>query len=279
MPLSLKCHMEARFPKLKSSLLATLIVVTAAGPSARAGVVATVFRIEDNRSMDFANDHVSRMPMETKIVLSLHGPEADSSTRYGNLKLEEAVDDLGTSLIPAKDSFNDPAKFKDYANSFFRSSKFGNQSAPADPQAEISLGRPKRAATKIARLRGSLTLSDQGTIQTVELPHLTGAGTKTLPIPADAHVSVTATVKDGDARSIGIEISGDEAALESVEIMDASGHKLSNGMSSWSVNGGPAHKSLGLDKPLDDSMKLVAKVALNRKLTTVPFDLKDIPLP
>ena len=38
-------------------------------------------------------------------------------------------------------------------------------------------------------------------------------------------------------------------------------------------------KTLTLRQPLDDSMKLVAKIALNRKITKVPFDLKDIKLP
>jgi hypothetical protein len=50
-------------------------------------------------------------------------------------------------------------------------------------------------------------------------------------------------------------------------------------MSSFSFNGGPAHKTLELEKPVDSSMKLVAKLAVNRSQTTVQFDLKDIPLP
>ena len=82
-----------------------------------------------------------------------------------------------------------------------------------------------------------------------------------------------------DVRSIGLDITGDENALESIEVFDAAGEKVSSGMSSWSFNNGPAHKSLDLQKPLDDSMKLVAKIAVDRKIVTVPFDLKDIALP
>jgi hypothetical protein len=62
-------------------------------------------------------------------------------------------------------------------------------------------------------------------------------------------------------------------------VVDASGRKVSDGMSSWTINGGPVQKSLSLRRPLDDSMKLVAKLTLNRKVTKVPFDLKDIKLP
>jgi hypothetical protein len=125
-----------------------------------------------------------------------------------------------------------------------------------------------------------VTLSDQGTMQSVELANLKQGGKRTLGVPPDAHLGVTADLGSGEnVRSIGIQISGDENILESIEVVDGAGHKVSNGMSSWSLNGGPAHKTIGLNKPVDDSMKLVAKIVLNRKLTTVRFDLKDIPLP
>jgi hypothetical protein len=267
--------------KTRFCLLAVLVLAAGAGAPARGEVVVSVFGIEDSRAIEFANDGVSRTQQGTKVVLSLRGPEAESGTRYGDIKITEAVDDQGTSLIPSKDKnpFYDPAKFKDYDNAFFRKSKFGNAKA-ADPQVELTLAQPKRAATKIARLRGTLTISDQGTVQTVELGHLPGAGKKALAMPDGAGVGVTVTVAAGDkVKEIGLEITGDEAALESIEVVDAAGKEVSGGMSSWSMNGGPAHKSLDLNRPLDDSMKLVAKVSLNRKLTVVPFDLKDIPLP
>jgi hypothetical protein len=93
-------------------------------------------------------------------------------------------------------------------------------------------------------------------------------------------VEITATVaSSGAVRSIGVEITGDKSAVESIEVVDPSGRKISEGMSSWSINGGPVQKTLTLRQPLDDSMKLVAKLALNRRVTKVPFDLKEIKLP
>ena len=260
-------------------LLVGLLVLGSSG-LVQAGVEAAPFRIEESRSVAFGDDKVSRTPASLKLVLSLTGPEAESSVRYGDLKLEQAVDDLGTSLIPTKDTFNDAAKFKAYSNEFFRKSKFGNQTKPAAPEVELTLAPAKRSATKIVRLRGTLSLAEQGTIQTFESGPLKGAGKKTVVIPADAHLGVIADVGAGeDVRSISLEITGDENALESIEVVDGSGKNVSGGMSSWSFNGGPAHKSLSLKKPLDDSMKLVAKVALNRKITKVTLDLKDIALP
>ena len=84
---------------------------------------------------------------------------------------------------------------------------------------------------------------------------------------------------DDNVRSISLQCTGEDSALASVEIVDATGKRISNGISSWSMNGGPAQKSLGLSKGLDDSMKLVVKIISDRKFTNVTFDLKDIPLP
>ncbi|MGH7992185.1 MAG: hypothetical protein ACREDQ_01600 [Limisphaerales bacterium] len=265
---------------MKKPLLITLLLASGFIGVAQAAVEAVPFRITETRVMAFGDDRVSRQPASLELTLSLNGPEAESCTQYGNLKLEAAVDDKGTNLIPAKDNFfHDPAKFKDYSNAFFRKSHFGTDQ-PAAPQVELDLALPARSATKIARLQGSLEITDAGTLQTIELASLKSAGKKTLAMPAGAGVSVTVAAVSGDSvRSLSIEITGDESALESVEVVDASGRNISSGMSSWSFNGGPIQKSLELNRPLDDTMKLVAKVSLNRKHVKVPFDLQNIALP
>ena len=257
-----------------------LLLVLSSNRPLQAAVEAVPFRIEESRSVKFGDDKVSRTPPSLKLVLSLSGPEAESSVRYGDLKLDQAVDDQGTSLIPTKDTFNDAAKFKAYSNEFFRKSKFSNEAKPAAPEVELTLAPAKRSATKIVHLRGTFSLAEAGTIQKFESGPLKGAGKKTLVIPAEAHLGVTAEVPAGEnVRSISLEITGDENALESIAVVDGSGKEVSGGMSSWSFNGGPVRKSLSLKTPLDDTMKLVAKVALNRKITKVAFDLKEIALP
>lgn len=264
---------------MKTSCLFLLLLSAGLPRLGGAAVQVTPFRIEETRVAELGNDHVSRTPAGLRLTLALSGPEAQSSVKYGAMKLAEAVDDQGTSLIPAQEPFSEPAKFKEYSNAFFRKSNFRPSSQPAAPQIEIDLAPSKRAATKISRLRGSFTLTDEGKLTTVELPDLVGPGEKKLPIPEAAHLGITAKVSGNDPHSLGIEITGDESALESIEVVDAGGHRISNGMSSWSFNGGPAHKSLGLNKPLDKTMKLVARVAMDRKRYEVPFDLKNIALP
>ena len=248
---------------------------------AQGAVELTVFRVEESRSAALAKDTIGHVSDNLKVVLSLKGPEAESSIRYGDLKLQEAADDKGASLIPAKAIFDDSAKFKDYPNAFFRKFDLKQKRPAAAAQIEFHLAPSARAATKIVRLRGTFSLAQQGTIKTVELTSLKSSGDKKkLDIPAEAGLGITLVVKPGkDVKSIGLEITGDENALESIEVLNAAGEKVSNGISSWSFNNGPAHKSLDLEKPLDDSMKLVVKIAVDRKIVTVPFDLKDIALP
>jgi hypothetical protein len=247
---------------------------------AQASVEVMSQRIEESRALVFKDDKVSRTPAALKLVLALDGPEVESSTQYGRVKIEEAADNTGASLIPRPDTFHDPAKFKAYANAFFRNSRFGGKSESVRPQVELDLALPARAAVRIAHLQGSMELSDGGKTNTVELAGLKGAGKKSVPLPNGSPVTITVVVPDGEnVRSLSLETTGDESALASVEIVDAGGRSISTGMSKWSISGGPVQQSLGLGKPLDASMKLVVKVVSDRKFTKVPFDLKDIPLP
>jgi hypothetical protein len=228
----------------------------------------------------FNDDKVSRTPASLKLTLALDGPEAESATEYGHVKLEEATDSTGTSLIPRHDNFHDPSKFKQYENAFFRNSKFHQNSQSAKPQVEIELAVPSRAATSIVRLRGSLDVSDGGKTNTVELAGLKRAGKREVSMPNGCPVGITMVVpSDDNVRSISLQCTGDESSLASVEIVDGTGKRISNGLSSWSVNGGPAQKSLSLSKTLDDSMKLVVKIVSDRKFTKVTFNVKDVLLP
>lgn len=236
-------------------------------------------RIEETRNIVFEDDKVWRTPAALKLVLALSGPEVESATQSGHMKIEEAVDNTGASLIARADSRHDSSKFTDFGNAFFRHSRFGEKTESVKPQVELDLALPARAAVKIAHLRGSMELSDGGKTNTVELGGLQGTGKKVVPLPNGSPVSVTITLPDRDVTSISLETTGDKNALASVEVVDGGGKSISNGVSKWSMNGGPVHESLGLMKPLDASMKLVVKVISDRKITEVPFDLKDIPLP
>jgi hypothetical protein len=247
---------------------------------AQAAVEVTPQRIEETRALVFKDDKVSRTPAALKLVLALDGPEAESATQYGRIKIEEAADNTGASLVVRADPFHDPSKFTSYANAFFRNSRFGAKSESVKPQVELDLGLAARAAVRIAHLRGSLELCEGGKTNAVELGGLKGAGKKAVPLPNGSPVTVTIVVPDSEnVRSLSLETTGDESAIASIEVVDAGGKSISTGISKWSLNGGPVQQSLGLAKPLDASTKLVVKVISDRKFTKVPFDLKDIALP
>jgi hypothetical protein len=247
---------------------------------AQAAVEVTPQRIEETRALIFKDDKVSRTPASLKLTMALEGPEAESATQYGHVKLDEATDSTGASLTLRHDTFHDASKFRDYGNAFFRNSNFGKNPESVKPQVEIGLAVPARAAARIARLRGSLDVSDGGKTNTVEVGGLKRGGKTEVPVPKDCPVGVTITVPSGDnVRSVSLQCTGDDNALASIEIVDGAGKRVSTGMSSWSMNGGPVQRSLSLTKALDDSMKLVVKVVSDRKITNVRFDLKDVALP
>lgn len=257
-------------------IAAILSMISLAG----AAVDIVPVRVDETRTLIIHDDGVSRSSTGLTLTFSLAGPEAESAVKYGDLTIEEAVDDTGASLIPDKnDMFNAPKKFKDFSNAFFRKSSIANGQPPA-PEIELTLAVPKRSATKIARLRGTVSLASAGTEKTFELANLKSPGKRTMDIPASANLTITVDAVSGDhVRKLEIELTGNEDAVESLEVVDASGRKVSNGMSSWFMDNGPIHRSIDLRKPLDDSMKLVAKIDLDRKFTKVSFDLKDVSLP
>jgi hypothetical protein len=260
------------------TLLRLWLFLTLAAVAARAAVEVVPYFVEEHRSATLHDDQVSRGTPRLEVTVGLVGPEAESADKYGEVKIDEATDDTGANLLTGTDTW-DSGKLQEYANAFFRQHNFGGRPTPA-PEVAISLPPPKRSATKIARLRGSLSLAEGGTTNRVELSGLKGAGKKTLPVPEKAHATVVASVAAGDnVRSVEVEITGDENAVESLEVFDAAGQKVSTGTSTWAFNGGPPHRVVGLSRPVDDSLKLVAKIITDRKITKVPFDLKDIPLP
>src|SRR5690348_5814310 len=118
------------------------ILLCASQGIAHAAVEATPQRVEEVRALIFKDDKVSRTPASLKLTLALDGPEAESTTEYGHVKLDEVTDSTGTNLIPGHDSFHDPAKFRQYENAFFRNSKFHQNSESAKPQVEIDLAMP-----------------------------------------------------------------------------------------------------------------------------------------
>jgi len=259
--------------------VAMFVVLTAGFASA--AVELKPCRIEETRSTQFIKDNMGGFPDSLKITLSLSGPEAATAVSYGELKIEEAVDNTGASLISTKkDPFNKGDKFQEFSNAFSRKNAMEDKRPVADPQIEINLAPAKRDAKKIARLRGAVSITGQGTLKTVELTGLKPGDKKKMDLPANAGVTITTNInKDGNQNELEVEITGSEDAIDSLEVLDASGKKISNGASSWSMGTGPVHRTLNLEKPLDATMKLVAKVSVDRKTIKVPFDLKDINLP
>jgi len=249
-----------------------------------AGAAIEVFpdRIHEGRNISFAKDNKYS---GLSVTLALHGPETADAVRYGDIQLDEAVDDTETDLIPpeSKKTVNNWAStFRGIENEDERK-EARKQSRPVPaPQVRVHLVGTPRTATKIARLRGSVTITDPGTLHTAELIGLKPGDKRKMDLPENAGITLTVNIKDGtDIKEVEIEIAGPEDLVHSFEVQDAEGKIISHRDSGMYVNtpNSPIFSRFKLSKPLDETMKFVAKISVDRKITKVPFDLKDIELP
>ncbi|MCL2646644.1 MAG: hypothetical protein FWD61_06510 [Phycisphaerales bacterium] len=266
----------------KVVLVVVSFFVIAAGFAA-AAVDVLPNQISENRNIAFARNSDYR---SLSVTLELRGPETLTAVRYGDIQLDEAVDDKGTDLLPPErkeGSVNNWATtFQWFVNDYDRKEAQKQNRPIPDPQVCVRLVGTPRAATKIARLRGSLTITDPGTLQTAELTDLKPGDKKKMDFPENVGIALTVNVKDGsDVKDITIAIAGPEDLIDTLEVQDSEGKAVSynEGGSYQNKPNSPILRRLRLNKPLDASMKLVAKVSVDRTLTKIPFDLKDIDLP
>ncbi len=266
---------------MKWAIVIAVLAVVGLAEAASAEVEATLLRVEESRSTTFVKDDFGRPKDSLTVQLALKGPEAQTAFRYGDVKFDEAVDDQGTSLIPAADSMSPASEFTELQNNFFRPTDAQRKEHP-DGWAYLSLAPAKRSARAIKHLRGGLSVATRGTVKRVEATGLLTAGKQTMDIPAAAGIQIALTVihpAGKETPSIDVAISGDPNALESFEVVNANGQTINEGIWTVSYNRRAKRQQFDLKVPLEDSMKVVAKVAVDRKITRVRFDLGDIPLP
>jgi len=268
-----------KFSMRKIALLAVAFVVVAAGVVS-ADVDMLPYYISEQRNIVFAKN-LQVGSNSIRAVFTLRGPETTAATHYGELQLDEAVDDAGTNLIPPKNNINENTKLQEFSNAWSRKeAKEKKGGLPvADPQITIMLAPAARAATKIARIRGTLSIADQGTLKTLELTGLKPGEKTKMDTPENAGVTITASIqKDNSLNVLDVEMIGNDGAVDSLEVQDAQGNKISND-NVWFTGHGAVRRIFHLDKPIDETMKLVVKISVDRTITKVPFDLTDIDLP
>jgi len=213
-----------------------------------------------------------------QVKLNVDGPEVKGATKWGKVKLTEAVDDAGTDLKPKKEdggfSFSRNADLEEI-------SRFGEEEKKSSAfDATIQLSLPARKATAIKSLKGEFEVLAGGEEKTVTLTKLKSMQGKPLDDPTLKAAGINGTVAkpQGGDPALAIDYKGSTDAIKEVEILDASGASVSSGRFS-SGFGDTQNVNYLLSKPLDDTMTMKMHLIVGQKTVKVPFELKDVKLP
>jgi hypothetical protein len=215
-----------------------------------------------------------------QLKLNVDGPELKGSTKWGRIKIAEAVDDVGTDLKPKDDAMGFGPRGDDLEDI----SRFGfddeEKKKTGTFDATIGLTLPPRKATAIKSLKGEFQVLAGGEEKVVTLTKLKSMQGKPLADPALKAAGITGTVAkaSGDDPALAIDYKGSTDAIKEVEILDASGKSVSSGRFS-SGFGDQQTVNYMLNKPLDDAMTMKIHLIVGQKAVTVPFELKDVKLP
>jgi hypothetical protein len=258
------------------------VILIAASVPARADapalVAVRVLSVDESRHVEVgpSAERLFSHPVGLKLTLELSGPAIEAATGFGALKLDQAVDDQGNSLLGDHGSLQQSnlAKFQKIDRErmwFFASEK------PKDRiKVDVELKPATRSAARLKSVIGSIRV---GTSTEVFFTDLSAKAGKPLEHKAlaDAKVSITLT-KVADT-GISYSMSDPNGYVADVGLVDASGKDASRGR--WSMSLG-ALSSYNIDaKPgaIPAGARLVVSLMTPATVLTVPIDLKDVPLP
>lgn len=258
--------------------LAVLLCATIASTASAEPVVSLVKVVE---SREFAIEKSSFDGWNTGVKLSLRvsGIEVKDARKYGKVKVDKAVDDIGTDLTKAsgdRPSSMMMESMQDVPEPM--QGGFGGEKPKEGIAFDVDLpALPPRKASRIDLVKGSLSVVVGGEKKVVKVASLKANLGKPVESPDLKAVGVTFTLGKTDSNGLQATLVGDPSKLAAVKIVDG-GNSLSNG--SMTSNNGNTHEvTYFLESPLTDTTELQIEVWPGQKTLQVPFELKDIKLP
>ena len=215
-----------------------------------------------------------------EVKLNVDGPEVKRATKWGKVKLTEAVDDAGTDLKPKQEDSGFAFSRNDDLEEISRFGMSDDEKKSSAFDATINLSLPARKATTIKSLKGEFEVLAGGEEKVVTLTKLKSMQGKPLSDPTlkAAGINGKVTKAQGDDPALAIDYKGSTDAIKEVEILDATGASVSSGRFS-SGFGDTQNVNYMLSKPLDDTMTMKIQLVVGQKTLKVPFELKDVKLP
>ena len=279
--------MTARRPTLSrflvplAALVATPLAVRAQELTAKpAEILETRYERLIKQPNVFSSDQSA-----LRVTLQVDGPAAKGATKWGKLKLTEAVDDTGKDLKPKSEggfnmSFGGGEDLQDI-------NRFGMDEGKTAFDVPVDLALPERKATRLKSVKGEFAVLAGGEQKVVTVAKPKSQVGRSIDDDALKAAGVTMKFpKPGDSAFGGssgagnalVETGGKADVIRSVEILDAAGESVSQGYSSSTLDGTTA-TSYDLNKPLDDAMTVKVTLLTGQKEVVVPFEVKNVKLP
>jgi hypothetical protein len=267
-----------------------------ANGSAKVGVAPVSITEARSRQFDGPQEGQQRLAGEDlTLLLRLSGDDLESAAEYGMLRIREATDDTGRSLLlKGDDRIIYP---EEQAFVPFRIPEFESDPKSAPRQFEVHLLPADRKAVKIATLKGQVQIRIGGEEKFVSAPKAKGLLGKKIedPILAEAKLEVRLlpvatkpenTFAPDDAEWVDIEVKGNPAAVQKIEMLDSTERDLRVGSAIDDEDAAGEkteedlhHHRIAISRALDEKMTLKLTLRIGQKVIVVPIDLKDVKLP
>lgn len=214
----------------------------------------------------------------SQVVLEVTGEPTKRAIAFANFRVEQAIDDAGENLVDSDESELRHNTYIHVAQPFRRTDGV--------PSIRVTgfIHTPSKRTTKLVRLKGRvqvMTLSDES--QSVVIPKLASYFTQK---PAIKELDSTKLwvesylFFDQKGKDFRAHFGGNPAIVRKVQIFDGDGQLLRKGHLSddYDVNSREV-TFYSMPRPVDDKMSMKIEFAASQRIVTVPFDLKDVPLP
>jgi hypothetical protein len=251
----------------------------------------TLKKLVEKRQMSVEKSPFGSFENGIDLTLYIDGADVKGARKFGKLKVTKAVDDVGTDLNKkSEDSMEMGDQFQDIQEPM----SFGmgeNKPKPTGFEVELRLPTPSaRGAKTIKQVSGSVSVLVGGEKKVVQFKQIKQNLGKAVEDPVLKQMGVTVKLLDPSKappgmmmmgekdKSLNVEFTGNFDALAEVNIVDASGEKVSQG-SMRNDDGGKRTVSYFLEKTLSDDMALQLEAWPGQKTITIPIELKDLKLP
>lgn len=247
---------------IQRCLVAAALAWAATAAPARAQATFRLFvdRVTESRARTASNDTSGRLTLMPR----LEG-EGLKDAKAFRVLLAEARDATGRSLLPDEP---EPTIWEEN---------------PAGPGLWIALASPAREAESVT-VSGTVELwaPDRDPGAEVTLPK--GLARPGKPLAAkglrDAGVALALAPRDADSDVVALTgRAADVARVRSVRVLDADGGEVASNGVQRSSDGEKATLELLLSAPPAPDATLVVGLLTKKSVVSVPFELKDVPLP